>query len=144
MLCLIHLRSAAVIVAVTVGLPFVIFFASTGISTFLGAAINVMLLTVATVIIVLIQYRDFTRMIGGQKRAEQLSNENLRLANLDSLTDLPNRRAFFTHLGCALQIAQSEGSRLALGIIEIGRNRYHDAFEFTAQCFLGPTDERAH
>ena len=119
MLCLIHLRSAAVIVAVTVGLPFVIFFASTGISTFLGAAINVMLLTVATVIIVLIQYRDFTRMIGEQKRAEQLSNENLRLANLDSLTDLPNRRAFFTHLGCALQKAQSEGSRLALGIIDL-------------------------
>ena len=58
-------------------------------------------------------------MIGGQKRAEQLSNENLRLANLDSLTDLPNRRAFFTHLGCALQKAQSEGSRLALGIIDL-------------------------
>jgi len=119
MFCLIHLRSAALIVAVTVSVPFVIFFALSGVPTFLGTAINVMLVTIGVVIVILIQYRDFTRMIEAQKRTETLSNENLRLANLDSLTDLPNRRAFFTHLDKSFERAQSQGSRLALGIIDL-------------------------
>ncbi len=119
MLCLIHLRSAAMIVAITVSVPFVVFFALSGVPTFLGTAINVMLVTVAAVIVILIQYRDFTRMVEAQKRTEMLSNENLRLANLDSLTDLPNRRAFFGHLDKAFERAQLQGSRLALGIIDL-------------------------
>ncbi len=119
MLCLIHLRSAAMIVAITVSVPFVVFFALSGVPTFLGTAINVMLVTVAAVIVILIQYRDFTRMVEAQKRTEMLSNENLRLANLDSLTDLPNRRAFFAHLDKAFERAQLQGSRLALGIIDL-------------------------
>ena len=119
MLCLIHLRSAALIVALTVSIPFIVFFASTGIPTLIGTAINVMLVTAAVVIVILIQYRDFTRMVEAQKRTEQLSNENLRLANLDSLTGLPNRRAFFAHLQEALAGARSRGARMALGIIDL-------------------------
>src|SRR5690606_31942404 len=119
MLCLIHLRSAALIVALTVSIPFIVFFASTGIPTLIGTAINVMLVTVAVVIVILIQYRDFTRMVEAQKRTEQLSNENLRLANLDSLTGLPNRRAFFAHLQEAFAGARSRGARMALGIIDL-------------------------
>src|SRR5690606_32264499 len=95
MLCLIPLRSAALIVAVTVAVPFIGFFATTGVPTLVGMAVNVTLVTVAVVIVILIQYRDFTRMVEAQKQTETLSNENLRLANLDSLTELPNRRAFF-------------------------------------------------
>lgn len=63
MLCLIHLRSAALIVALTVCIPFAAFFATTGVPTFLGTAINVSLVTAAVVIIILIQYRDFTRVV---------------------------------------------------------------------------------
>ncbi|MFX6353582.1 hypothetical protein ABTF72_18850, partial [Acinetobacter baumannii] len=87
--------SAAVTVALTVSLPFVVFFASTGVPVFVSMAVNFTLVTVAIVIVISIQYRDFTRMVEAQARAELLGNENLRLANLDSLTDLPNRRAFF-------------------------------------------------
>jgi len=119
MLCLIHLRSAALIVAVTVAVPFVGFFASTGVPTLVGMAVNVTLVTTAVVIVILIQYRDFTRMVEAQKQTETLSNENLRLANLDSLTELPNRRAFFAHLDQAFRDAQSKGTRLALGIIDL-------------------------
>jgi len=119
MLCLIHLRSAALIVAITVSVPFVAFFASTGIPSFVGMALNVMLVTVAVIIVILIQYRDFTRMVEAQTKTETLSNENLRLANLDSLTDLPNRRAFFAALGEAFGRARSKGTRLALGIIDL-------------------------
>ena len=126
MLCLIHLRSAALIVAFTVSIPFVTFFALTGIPTLVGTAINVLLVTVAVVIVILIQYRDFTRMIASQqraeqalKRAEQLSDDNVRLANLDSLTDLPNRRAFFAHLGEMFAQARANGTRMALGVIDL-------------------------
>ena len=119
MLCLIHLRSAALIVAFTVSVPFVTFFAATGIPTLVGTAINVLLVTSAVVIVILIQYRDFTRMVAAQKRTEQLSNENLRLANLDSLTDLPNRRAFFSHLEEVFAQAEASGARVALGIIDL-------------------------
>jgi diguanylate cyclase (GGDEF)-like protein len=119
MLCLIHLRSAALIVALTVSIPFVVFFATSGISTFVNIAINVVLVTTAVSIVILIQYRDFTRMIEAQKRTETLSNENFRLANLDSLTDLPNRRAFFAHLDEVFAVAKSEGQRLALGVIDL-------------------------
>lgn len=119
MLCLIHLRSAAIIVALTVSIPFATFFASTGIPTLIGTAINVTLVTIAVVIVILIQYRDFTRMVEAQKRTEQLSNENLRLANLDSLTSLPNRRAFFAHLETVFDTAPAKGTRIALGIIDL-------------------------
>ena len=119
MLCLIHLRSAALIVALTVSIPCVAFFALTGIPALVGTAINFLLVTVAVVIVILIQYRDFTRMVAAKKRTEQLSNENLRIANLDSLTDLPNRRAFFTHLDEMFAQAKANGSRLALGIIDL-------------------------
>lgn len=119
MLCLIHLRSAALIVALTVSIPFVTFFALTGIPTLVGMAINVLLVTIAVTIVILIQYRDFTRMVAAQKRTEQLSNENLRLANLDSLTGLPNRRAFFTRLDEMFAEAEVNGTRVALGIIDL-------------------------
>lgn len=119
MLCLIHLRSAALILAATVALPFAIFFASTGVTSLVGIAINVMMVTVAGVIIILIQYRDFMRMVEAQKQTELLSDENLRLANLDSLTELPNRRAFFSRLNEAFDYAKTTGTRLALGIIDL-------------------------
>lgn len=80
MLCLIHLRSAALIVAVTVCIPGTIFFVITGIPAFYGAAINILLVAGAAVIVILIQYRDFTRMIEALKQTELLGNENLRLA----------------------------------------------------------------
>ncbi|GCC48950.1 hypothetical protein chiPu_0033261, partial [Chiloscyllium punctatum] len=82
-------------------------------------AVNFTLVTVAIVIVISIQYRDFTRMVEAQARAELLGNENLRLANLDSLTDLPNRRAFFSRIGDVLQDASSDQSRVALAIIDL-------------------------
>ena len=119
MLCLIHLRSAALIVAVSGSVPLVVFFASTAQRALIGTAINVALVTVAVVIVILIQYRDFTRMVEARKRSEMLSDENMRLANLDSLTGLPNRRAFFSELERAFAQASATGTRMALGIVDL-------------------------
>src|SRR5690606_16412446 len=53
------------------------------------------LMTFVLVTTLLRQYRRFTDLVGSRLRAERLGAENLRLANLDSLTRLPTRRAFF-------------------------------------------------
>src|SRR6266700_1933637 len=117
--CLMHLRPAAITVTVIVDSAFVGFFAMTGHPTLIAMAINIALVSIGMLAILLINYRDFTRMIHAQQRTEALSNENLRLANLDSLTDLPNRRAFFAHLSSAFEAAQESGGDLAVGIIDL-------------------------
>lgn len=119
MLCLIHHLPSAVVVAATCGVPLVVIFGMSGISTFVGTAINVTFVTIAVVLVISIQYRDFNRMVDAQKQSLELGNENLRLANLDSLTGLPNRRAFFSHLNEAFAEVQANGNRLALGIIDL-------------------------
>ncbi len=48
-----------------------------------------------------------------------VSDENFRLANLDSLTELPNRRRFFAELSSAFGDAERRGVRLAVGIIDL-------------------------
>ncbi len=117
--CLMHLRPAAIIVTAIVDSAFVGFFATTGQPTLVATAINVALVSIGMLVILMINYRDFTRMIEAQIRTEALSNENLRLANLDSLTDLPNRRAFFAHLARAYETALSTGNQLAVGILDL-------------------------
>lgn len=117
--CLTHLRPAAIKVTLIVDSAFIVFFAMSGQPTLLATAVNIALVSVGMLVILMINYRDFTRMIAAQLRTEALSNENLRLANLDSLTDLPNRRAFFAHLAQSFDLAQKSGSRLAVGIIDL-------------------------
>ena len=117
--CLTHLRPAAIKVAVIVNSAFVIFFVSTGNPTFIATAVNVALVSIGLLVIVVGNYRDFTRMIEARLRTEALSNENFRLANLDSLTELPNRRAFFAQLTEAFRTAHAEGRRLAVGILDL-------------------------
>lgn len=117
--CLMQLRSAALITAAVVNLAFVGFFASTHITTFVATAVNVVLVTGAMLVILQNHYGDFTRLVNAQAETEKLSDENLRLANQDSLTGLPNRRQFFTALESALVQAQATGQRLAVGILDL-------------------------
>jgi diguanylate cyclase (GGDEF)-like protein len=117
--CLTHLRPAAIKVTVIVDSAFIAFFAMTGQPTLLATAVNIALVSIGMLVILMINYRDFTRMIDAQLRTEALGNENLRLANLDSLTDLPNRRAFFARLNTCFEAARNSGSRLAVGIIDL-------------------------
>ena len=117
--CLMHVRPAAIIVTAIVDSAFVGFFAMTGQPTLIATAINVALVSIGMLVILMINYRNFTRMVDAQIRTEALSNENLRLANLDSLTDLPNRRAFFAYLENAFDTARSSGSQLAVGMLDL-------------------------
>lgn len=117
--CLMHLRSAAFVVTIIVNGAFIAFFATSAQPTFLAIAVNMLLVSVGMLTMLCINYDTFARMIGAQEEAQALSTENLQLANIDSLTGLPNRRAFFAHTSNALAAAHAQGSRVAVGIIDL-------------------------
>lgn len=117
--CLMHLRSAAIIVTAIVNTSFIVFFVGTAQPTFLAIAINVLLVSMGMLMILMVNYRNFAQMVRSQIETQELSNANLRLANIDSLTELPNRRAFFSHLRTAFETAREKSSRLTIGIIDL-------------------------
>lgn len=123
---LMHLRSAALIVTLIVDVPYVLFFFATGEPTLKAIAVNNLLVSGAMVTVLFIYYRDFADLVASRKSllaqqaaTQALSDENFRLANLDSLTELPNRRRFFAELSNAFADAERRGVRVAVGIIDL-------------------------
>ncbi|PVZ19607.1 MULTISPECIES: bifunctional diguanylate cyclase/phosphodiesterase [unclassified Pseudomonas] len=114
-----HLRRAALITTAVVDTAFVFFFINTGVPVLVACAVNILLVSIAMLVILHNHYTTFTRLVAEQARSEQLSDENLRLAHEDSLTGLPNRRQFFIALEQALARARLEGTRLAVGILDL-------------------------
>ncbi|WP_375305062.1 EAL domain-containing protein [Bradyrhizobium sp. A11] len=123
---LMHLRSAALIVTLVVDVPYVLFFFATGEPTLKATAVNNLLVSGAMVTVLFIYYRDFADLVASRKSllaqqaaTQALSDENFRLANLDSLTELPNRRRFFAELSSAFADAERRHVRVAVGIIDL-------------------------
>ncbi|MGY8664314.1 EAL domain-containing protein [Bradyrhizobium sp. UFLA05-109] len=123
---LMHLRSAALIVTLLVDIPYVIFYFATGEPTLMAIAVNDLLVSGALITVLFIYYRDFADLVASRKSllaqqaaTQALSDENFRLANLDSLTELPNRRRFFAELANAFADAERRQIRLAVGIIDL-------------------------
>ena len=116
---LMHLRPAAFTVAISANIVFIAFFGSSGHLTFMAMAANALLVTGAMMFILQANYRDFAQMVDGRTSLKALSNENFRLANLDSLTGLPNRRQFFARLDEEFLAAQTQGYRLAVGVVDL-------------------------
>ena len=123
---LMHLRSAALIVTLIVDVPYVLFFWATGEPTLKAIAVNNLLVSGAMVTVLFIYYRDFADLVASRKSllaqqaaTQALSDENFRLANLDSLTELPNRRRFFAELSSAFSDAERRHVRVAVGIIDL-------------------------
>lgn len=116
--CLMYVRSAAFMVTAIVNGAFIIFFLASRQPTFIAIAINVLLVCAGMMSILLTNYRNFERMIVSQQRTEALNNENLLLANIDSLTELPNRRAF-SPISKPKSKSSGGGTRLALGVIDL-------------------------
>lgn len=134
--CLMHLRASAVMLVFIVLGPYVLFFAATGIEVFQMIAVNVLLVSASLLFILQIYYTDFANLIASRKEiqaqqeeAQRLSEENLRLANLDSLTGLHNRRWFMGALELRLAAAEAASERLAIGMIDLdGFKPVNDAY----------------
>ncbi len=131
--CLMHLRSAALMVTFLVILPFSVIMGLSGEPTLIATAVNMFLVSLAMIAIMLRHYADFTKLneqrltllaqqaaLQDKNRAMQaLSDENLRLANLDSLTRIANRRSFFSNLAAAFEDARTREGRLAIGVVDL-------------------------
>lgn len=124
--CLMHVRSAALLLALTVNTPYIVFFLMAEQASLRAMAVNIALVTAALIATLFGYHRDFANLVYSrisltEKQAEtqRLSDENLRLANQDSLTGLANRRSFFTALNEATARAATTGAPLAIGVIDL-------------------------
>lgn len=124
--CLMHLRGAAILVTVIVLGSMVAFFAATGEPVFRAMAANIVVVSAVMIVILLTQYREFADLVRSRvsllqkaEEARRLSDENDRLANLDSLTGLPNRRRYFAELDARVDAARQSGGGFVVGVIDL-------------------------
>ncbi|MCY0093181.1 putative bifunctional diguanylate cyclase/phosphodiesterase [Hoeflea ulvae] len=115
--CLQQMPSAAFIAAFVINVAFIMCFCLSGITSFIGMGVNAVLVSAAMLMVVRVQFRYFSGAVAARTKLEAVNTENARLANLDSLTGLANRRQFFAHL--AEQFEKDESPRLAVGVIDL-------------------------
>lgn len=124
--CLLSLPQAAILVTIMVILPTLIHFLLSGDRTFAITAVNIALVTGVMIRVLVINHRTFVKLIESQTdlsrihgQALMLSDENNRLANTDSLTNLPNRRYFFGRLEKLIATSGEASGRFAIGLIDL-------------------------
>ncbi|BCM83451.1 GGDEF-domain containing protein [Methylobacterium indicum] len=117
--CLAHLRAASLLVIAIVVVPFCLYVGYLDNHVMRAIALNLLVVSGALAFVLLTYHRDFTRLIGQQVELERLSRDNLRLANIDTLTGLPNRRSFFTSLEAATQAAEARGDGFVVGLVDL-------------------------
>jgi len=128
MFCLMHVRVAALAVGLCVLVPFTAFFISSGEETLVAISVNMVLVVAVLLVILLSNSRDFADLVASrsaiaqrQLETQRLGEENNRLANIDSLTGLPNRRSFDRHLTDALSRAEAEGRQIGVARLDLDR-----------------------
>jgi diguanylate cyclase (GGDEF)-like protein len=128
MFCLMNVRRAAVAITACIFLPFTVFFALSGQPVFIAIALNMMFVTATLTLILVDNNRDFARLVASrramadeQEQSRRLTEENHRLAWLDSLTGLPNRRSFQPELAKTLAQVQAEGRSVAVARLNLDR-----------------------
>ena len=81
--CLMHSRSAALVLTGVTVIPFSVFFLATGHAVFIAIAINTLLVSIVVVFVLLTYSRDFADMIGFQDQLSEthrLETERMRRA----------------------------------------------------------------
>jgi len=119
--CLTHLPVAAFLVTGIVMGVFLFCCVTSGNTVFLAIAVNTAFVTAVMVRILNTNYRAFVDLVASQAMASELSEENARLAQTDSLTGLPNRRYFFQQLDAAIRSPSDADPPFALAIFDLDR-----------------------
>ena len=117
--CLMHVRPAALVLTGAVIAPFVVFLLASGNVVHIAIGLNLLLVTGAMIYILIICSGQFAAMVNGEVETRRLSQENFRLANVDSLTDLPNRRQFFHRLSMLAEQARTEQHSFVVGVLDL-------------------------
>ena len=136
-ICLMHIRTAAITIIVSVLGPVIAYYWIIDIEAFRASAINLTLISAVFALVLTSYSRDFVRMIKQQQlvatkieEAERLSRENIALANEDSLTKLANRRCFLSNLnGHVHNVSLGQEIGLAVGILDLdGFKQVNDVY----------------
>ncbi|MFQ6185257.1 putative bifunctional diguanylate cyclase/phosphodiesterase [Sinorhizobium meliloti] len=114
-----YFPSGGIAIALAINAALAALVAPSGNTVFIAVALNIALVSGVLLHILMGNYRDFTSLVQSQLRTEALGRENHRLANIDSLTDLPNRRSFFSRLSEECGNASLKQARLALGMLDL-------------------------
>ena len=141
--CLTPLRQSAIILAASAIGASIIYLTIGDIPAYKVIAVNMSLVAGAMVFMTMRTARNFTDLIEKQGtlfdqslRLEVLNAENMRLANLDSLTQLPNRRSYFAELKQTIQQCETTSDRLVVGIMDL------DGFKLVNDLFGHPTGDQ--
>ncbi|MGL4323100.1 MAG: putative bifunctional diguanylate cyclase/phosphodiesterase [Beijerinckiaceae bacterium] len=132
-LCQISVRAAALRVLLIVNIPFSTLLIMSGSTVFISIGVNLLLVSVGLWLVVLKYSAYFKDIVHARaqmreknaelnrinEEAERLLRENRMIANIDSLTGLPNRRQFFLTLNDQFAYAKQTGTRLAVGVIDL-------------------------
>lgn len=128
MFCLLSVRKAAVLIGACVLVPFSAFFMMSGHATFIAIALSMLVVAVGLTVVLIGNYRDFAGLVASrheverkQELTQQLLEENHRLASIDSLTGVPNRRSFRQQLEAALDNAAQQGRTIAIARLNLDR-----------------------
>lgn len=113
---LIHVPRTALHIGLTF-MPVALYFVVFGSPTLVAVALVYTLMGGVTVFLALIYSEVFFSRVLQNARLRELSAENLRLANTDLLTGLPNRRCFFERLDEAF--VRRDETDLHLGLVDL-------------------------
>ncbi len=115
--CLMHLRGAALALTVVVTVPFMVVFLRSGNTVLIAIALNFGMVALIMTKLMLKHFGEFSALIRSRRALATLSEENSRLAMLDSLTGLANRRCFFLELASLTQAVPPQP--FALGMVDL-------------------------
>lgn len=134
--CLTHLRSAALITTVSALVPAFAVFIASGDELLLAISANLAFVVLAMMHMLLVHSSEFTslieakqELIARQQVTQALSDQNFALANMDAMTKLPNRRAFFQQIDSLLTSHLTDGITFAVALIDL------DGFKTVNDCY---------
>ncbi|CAH2785652.1 MAG: diguanylate cyclase/phosphodiesterase (GGDEF & EAL domains) with PAS/PAC sensor(s) [uncultured Paraburkholderia sp.] len=138
--CLMHLRTAALLLLWIAILSFSAFLMLSHYPMFIAVVIDMTLVGLALSVIVQLYYRKFAdvvhaqrELLASQQKTQRLSDDNFRLASIDSLTDLPNRRSFFASLRALSEQTLGSGGGFNVGLIDLdGFKQVNDIYGHTS------------
>ncbi|MBO9873966.1 MULTISPECIES: putative bifunctional diguanylate cyclase/phosphodiesterase [Xanthomonas] len=117
--CTMHIRVMSLIVICLTTLPCTWMFVELGLPGGTAAG-SLALIMACTMVVSMFSYQhDFKKLIATRVEAEFLAAENIRLASVDELTGLPNRRYFIQQCRSRTANGATDSTALAIGIIDI-------------------------
>jgi diguanylate cyclase (GGDEF)-like protein len=126
--CLMHLPQAALMVMVIVTVPYLVYYLGQKEDVYTAIGLNIFLVCLVVLQVLLNGYRGFCKLIvsqselaAKQRETELLNAENSKLAQTDALTDLPNRRHFFTRLESLIDEVNGTDRKFAVGAVDLDR-----------------------